>query len=326
MVSGRLLAAVGAAATTMMIWQARRGVRPGREPAPPDRVPSGAVPAGAAPPADAALAGAVPADSGRDMFGRAVALARDGAAADAIAAYQAIIDRFGGDPAGRDLVAAALFNQAVIVLRAGRPADALPAIDRAVAAYRELEPGRDRPRLQQALELQAEARATALFNEAVALGRDENPESPEIAAMVYAEVVRRYGDDPALRHLTAKARFNRAQVLGGLRRVAEAAAAFAELAEVAGEDPGLREMAAKARYSQAVMLRRRRRTGEAQTAIRQAVSLYRELAAADPAHYRNGLDRAEEIAAQLDSTARPDAVPADGVLADAGWAGPAEGG
>jgi len=269
MVRGRLVAAVGAAAATMVIWQARRSNRPGREPE--------------------------PSDAGRAMFDHAVALGRDGAPG-VVAAYQAIIDRFGDDPGRRDLVAAALFNQAVIVIRSGRPADALPALDRAIAIYRELELG---PKLQQARELQTEARATALFNEAVALGRDQRPESPEIAAMVYAEVIRRFGDDPALRNLTAKARFNLAQVLGGLRRDDEAAAAFAELAEVAGGDPGLREMAAKARYSQAVMLRRRGRADEARTAIRQAVSLYRELAAADPGHYRSGLDRAEELTAQL---------------------------
>jgi tetratricopeptide (TPR) repeat protein len=320
MVRGRLVAAMGVAAATMVIWRARRSVRPGEEPAAPGPAPSGTVTPGTVP------SGTVPsgtelADDGREEFDRAVALARDGAAAEAVAVYQAIIDRFGDDPARRDLVAAALFNQAILVIRSGRPADALPAIERAVAVYRELEPGRDGPRLRQALELQTEARATALFNEAVALGRDQRPESPEIAAMVYAEVVRRFGNDPALRHLTAKARFNRAQVLGGLRRDAEAAAAFAELADAAGADPQLREMAAKARYSQALMLRRRCRASEAQAAIGQAVSLYRELAAADPARYRNGLDQAEEIAAQLNGAAWADAV-----SADTGRAGPGEGG
>jgi tetratricopeptide (TPR) repeat protein len=320
MVRGRLVAAAGAAAAAMVIWRARRTVRPGGELAAPRTAPPGTLPhdtaaAGTVPP------GTAPADDGREEFDRAVALARDAAPTEAVAAYQAIIGQFGDDPARRDLVAAALFNQAILVIRSGRPADALPAIDRAVATYRELEAGRHGPRLRQALELQTEARATALFNEAVAMGRDQRPESPEIAAMVYAEVVRRFGNDPALRHLTAKARFNHAQVLGGLRRDAEAAAAFGELAEAAGEDPHLREMAAKARYSQAVMLRRRCRTSEAQAAIWQAVSLYRELAAADPARYRTGLDQAEEIAAQLDSTAWTNAG-----SPDAGWAGPVEGG
>ena len=137
--------------------------------------------------------------------------------------------------------------------------------------------------------------------------------------MVYAEVVRRFGSEPALANLTAKARFNRAQVLGGLRRDADAAAAFGELAEVAGADPGLREMAAKARYSQAVMLQRRCRAGEAQTAIKQAVRLYAELAAADPDRYRGALDRAEEIAAQLNGSTWADAVADDASWTGAGW-------
>lgn len=275
----------------MVIWQARRNARP--EPGP----------------------GAGDVTSGRVLFDRAVALGRDDPAATA-AAYQLVIDCCGDDPGQRELVAAALFNQAAAVLGSGQPADALPAIDRAVAIYRELDHG---PQLQQALGLQAEARATALFNEAVALGRDPRPESAEIAAMVYAEVVRRYGHEPALANLTAKARFNRAQLLGGLRRDAEAAAAFGELAEVAGTEPGLREMAAKARYSQAVMLRRRCRTSEAQAAIGQAVSLYAELVAAEPDRYRGAMDRAEEIAAQLNGSTWADAVADDASWTGAAW-------
>src|ERR1700744_454059 len=69
MVRGRLVATGGAAAATMVIWQARRTARP--EPAPGSRE-------------------LAPGEDGRDLFERAVALGRDDPVA-AAAAYQLVI-------------------------------------------------------------------------------------------------------------------------------------------------------------------------------------------------------------------------------------------
>jgi tetratricopeptide (TPR) repeat protein len=195
-----------------------------------------------------------------------------------------------------------LLRQAVALNRLGRPTEALPAAEQAVRLCREradADPETYEPRWQQAQELLTRTRAAALFNEAVT--RHGEPDRLDVAELIYAEVVRRFGGDPdpVLRDLTAKARFNRGFVLSRLRRDGESARVFGELADQVHGDPAYREMTAKARYSQAISWQRLDRTADARAAAGKAVALYRELAGADPARYQRSLDRAEEILSAL---------------------------
>jgi tetratricopeptide (TPR) repeat protein len=62
-----------------------------------------------------------------------------GRPADALAAFQAVIDRYGDDPAPalREQVAAALYSQGLRLAALGRPADALAAFQQVIDRYGE---------------------------------------------------------------------------------------------------------------------------------------------------------------------------------------------
>jgi tetratricopeptide (TPR) repeat protein/energy-coupling factor transporter ATP-binding protein EcfA2 len=91
----------------------------------------------------------------------------------------------------------------------------------------------------------AEVAAVASFNVGVTLAELNRPEE---AIAVYDEVVKDYGDDPALREQAAAAMVNKGVALAGLRRLHEAAAVYDQVLERfdGASELGLREQVAKA--------------------------------------------------------------------------------
>ena len=89
-----------------------------------------------------------------------------GRSADALAAYQQVVDRYGDDPAPalREQVAAALYNTGIALGKRGRPADALAAYQQVITDYGD-DPA---PALREAV-----ARATAALEEAGHGGRSD---------------------------------------------------------------------------------------------------------------------------------------------------------
>ena len=121
--------------------------------------------------------------------------------------------------------------------------------DQAIEAYQQLiDRFGDDPDLREIV-------ATALFNKAVTLARQDRTEE-EIEA--FQQLIDRFGDDPApdLREIVATALFNKALTLGQQQPDLQAIEAYQELIDRFGNDraPALREIVAKAMRNKRRML------------------------------------------------------------------------
>nr|WP_297729169.1 tetratricopeptide repeat protein [Mycobacterium sp.] len=177
-----------------------------------------------------------------------IALAQINRSADAVAAYQQVIDRYRDDaaPALREQVARALTNQGLVLSELVRSVDAGTAyqpgeqVVQALAHHGPLLPG---------------------------LGRSAE------ALAACQQVINDYGADPApaLRKQVARALTNQGLVLGALIRFADAVAAFQQVIDRYGADPApaLREQVAIATNPQRHMLAQLDRCADAVATYQQ---------------------------------------------------------
>ena len=116
----------------------------------------------------------IKAQAAQFLFDKAVGLGEDRDSPEkleeAVAVYQELVDRYGGDPdpALRGLAARALRAQAATLADLGRPEEALPVIEQAVGLYRELaeaDPETYEPDLDPAQQLHADIKAQVTQSE-----------------------------------------------------------------------------------------------------------------------------------------------------------------
>ncbi|MCK0127432.1 tetratricopeptide repeat protein [Erythrobacter sp. F6033] len=197
--------------------------------------------------------------SDKDMmfaaFNRAYALGELGRNEEAIAAYDAVMDRFGEseDSALQEQVAIALFNKGASLGALNRSKEAIAVYDAVMDRYSES----DDPALQKQV-------AMALSNKGVRLGALNRSEEE---FSVYDAVVDRFGesDDPALQEEVAIALFNKGASLGALNRSKEAIAVYDAVVDRFGEsdDPALQRKVAIALSNKGVRLGALNRSKEA---------------------------------------------------------------
>ena len=213
-----------------------------------------------------------------------------GRPADAVAAYEEVIDRFGNDaiPAVRTQVARALFGRGdrwEILISPMMRSPPTTSCSRALAttpprgcASRPPRRWSTRPSRSDAWSGRRtrspsttccsrasattppglrEQIAKALVGKAITLGRLERPED---AIAVYDVLLARFGDDPApgVREQAAKALVGKGVALGELERPEDEIAVYDELVARFGDDltPGVREQAAAALLNKAITLGR----------------------------------------------------------------------
>ena len=239
------------------------------------------------------------------LANKGVALGALGRSDEALAVYDAVVERFGGreEPALLEPVAKALVNKGVRLGALGRSEEAIVVYDAVVERFagREelplLEPvaralvdrgatlgslGRSEEELvvyDAVVERFADREepalleqvAWALFNKGATLGALGHSEE---ALVVYDAVVERFGDreEPALLEQVARALFNKGRTLGALGRSEEAIWIYDAVVErFAGrEEPALLEPVARALVSKAVTLGALGR-GEEATAVYDTV-------------------------------------------------------
>lgn len=180
------------------------------------------------------------------MLYRGLTLEAQGHVEEALAAYQAVVDRFGGEEelSYRQQVAQALFNCGFCLGQLERYEESLASYDAVVERY-----GESTDEVLQNLV------ATALFNKGVRLGELGRGEE-EID--VYDEIVHRFAglEVASLREAVAKALYNKGARLRKLERDEEADRANAEVIERFGhlDEPALQETVGMAQVNQGFSL------------------------------------------------------------------------
>lgn len=180
------------------------------------------------------------------MFNIAYALGKLDRSEQSIAAYDALVDRFGSNsqPALQEQVAKALFNKGIRLGKLGRPADEISVYDDIVARF-----GRS------ALTALQDQVAKALFNKGVILGKLDRP-TDEIA--VYDDLLARFVDSahPSLQGQVAMTLLNKGVTLSELKRFEDAIAIYDELLARFGDSglPAMQKQIAMALVNKGVAL------------------------------------------------------------------------
>jgi tetratricopeptide (TPR) repeat protein len=187
-----------------------------------------------------------------------------GSSADALAAFQQVIARYGNDPAPalRKQVARALNNQGLVLCGLVRYTDAVAAFQQVIDHY-----GNDpAPELREQV---AMAQTTQ---------RDALDQLDQFAHFVvgYQQAIDRYGNDPApeLREEVAMALNDQGYLLGERGQFVDALAALQQVIDRYGDDPApeLRELVALALNNQGYLLSRRGKSADALAAFQQVIA------------------------------------------------------
>ena len=185
------------------------------------------------------------------LFRQARALGELDRSAEAIAAYDDLITRFGTSPAPalQEQVAKALVNKGVTLGTLNRSAEEIAVYDDLIARFG------TSPALQEQV-------AMAMVNKGITLGT-LNRSAEAIA--VFDDLIARFGTSPApaLQERVAKALFNKGITLGTLDRSAEEIAVYDDLIARFGTRPALQEQVAKAMVNKGVTLGTLNRSAEA---------------------------------------------------------------
>jgi tetratricopeptide (TPR) repeat protein len=188
-------------------------------------------------------------------IGKGARLGQLGRPEEAIAVYDQVISRFGGDtePGPREQVAVAMIGKGVTLGQLGRPEEEIAVYDQVISRFGgDTEPG---PR---------EQAAGAMVNKGLTLTKLGRAEE---AVGAYDQVIDRFGGDtePAVRALVARSMLSKGVRLGQLGRPEEAIGVYDQSVSRFGVDtePAVRELVATAMVNEGIALSKLGRPGEA---------------------------------------------------------------